>query len=146
MVKLANSSNPHRLGACKTGRLAQRRNGGRQKSCHSPCSITCSTSGRKRKQQDCNEKESFIKGNTLFLSSAVALTAPHSVFTTLSLSCCFGSSIRFLRNCLSFTNSLRQLRTQLTQALEHSALPDEELLAYIGRFQNEIAKVFLHTE
>jgi DNA mismatch repair protein MSH4 len=37
-----------------------------------------------------------------------------------------------------------QLRTQLTQALDHSALPDEELLAYIGRFQVDIAKAFLH--
>ncbi|KAJ7938405.1 muts domain V-domain-containing protein [Mycena leptocephala] len=37
-----------------------------------------------------------------------------------------------------------QLRTQLTQALDHSALPDEGLLAYIGRFQVDIAKAFLH--
>jgi DNA mismatch repair protein MSH4 len=37
-----------------------------------------------------------------------------------------------------------QLRTQLTQALDHSALPDEELLAYIGRFQVDIARAFLH--
>jgi DNA mismatch repair protein MSH4 len=28
--------------------------------------------------------------------------------------------------------------------LDHSALPDEELLAYIGRFQVDIAKAFLH--
>jgi len=36
-----------------------------------------------------------------------------------------------------------KLRTQLTQALDHSTLPEEELLAYIGRFQTEIAKVFM---
>ncbi|TFK42146.1 muts domain V-domain-containing protein [Crucibulum laeve] len=39
--------------------------------------------------------------------------------------------------------ALLRLRTQLTQALEHSALPDQELLAYIGRFQTDIAKTFL---
>ncbi|KAJ7222335.1 muts domain V-domain-containing protein [Mycena pura] len=40
--------------------------------------------------------------------------------------------------------ALLRLRTQLTQALDHSALPDEELLAYIKRFQVDIAKAFLH--
>ncbi|KAF7326661.1 MutS 4 [Mycena venus] len=40
--------------------------------------------------------------------------------------------------------ALLRLRTQLTQALDHSALPDEELLAYIGRFQVDIAKAFLY--
>ncbi|KAG5643810.1 hypothetical protein DXG03_009585 [Asterophora parasitica] len=40
--------------------------------------------------------------------------------------------------------ALLRLRTQLTQALEHSALPDQELLAYIHRFQDDIAKAFLH--
>ncbi|KAJ7079998.1 muts domain V-domain-containing protein [Mycena belliarum] len=40
--------------------------------------------------------------------------------------------------------ALLRLRTQLTQALDHSALPDEELLAYVGRFQVDIAKAFLH--
>ncbi|KIJ98256.1 hypothetical protein K443DRAFT_104257 [Laccaria amethystina LaAM-08-1] len=39
--------------------------------------------------------------------------------------------------------ALLRLRTQLTQALDHSALPDRELLAYIGRFQADIAKAFL---
>ena len=34
-----------------------------------------------------------------------------------------------------------QLRTQLTQALEHSALPEEDLLAYITRFQKDITRV-----
>ncbi|KAJ7271034.1 muts domain V-domain-containing protein [Mycena rebaudengoi] len=42
--------------------------------------------------------------------------------------------------------ALLRLRTQLTQALDHSALPDEELLAYIGRFQVDIAKAFLHPD
>ncbi|KAJ6630078.1 muts domain V-domain-containing protein [Mycena sp. CBHHK59/15] len=42
--------------------------------------------------------------------------------------------------------ALLRLRTQLMQALDHSALPDEELLAYIGRFQVDIAKVFLHPQ
>jgi hypothetical protein len=39
-----------------------------------------------------------------------------------------------------------KLRTQLTQALDHSTLPSEELLAYIGRFQTEITKVFLRVD
>ncbi|KAF4623673.1 hypothetical protein D9613_001515 [Agrocybe pediades] len=39
--------------------------------------------------------------------------------------------------------ALLRLRTQLTQAYEHSALPDQDLLAYIGRFQADIAKAFL---
>ncbi|KAJ7054753.1 muts domain V-domain-containing protein [Mycena amicta] len=39
--------------------------------------------------------------------------------------------------------ALLRLRTQLTQALEHSALPDEELVAYIRRFQVDVAKAFL---
>jgi DNA mismatch repair protein MSH4 len=32
---------------------------------------------------------------------------------------------------------LAQLRTQLTQAMEHSALPDPELLGYFARIQRE---------
>ncbi|KDR68697.1 hypothetical protein GALMADRAFT_146051 [Galerina marginata CBS 339.88] len=39
--------------------------------------------------------------------------------------------------------ALLRLRTQLLQACEHSTLPDQELLAYIGRFQADIAKAFL---
>ncbi|PFH48211.1 hypothetical protein AMATHDRAFT_150385 [Amanita thiersii Skay4041] len=39
--------------------------------------------------------------------------------------------------------ALIRLRTQLTQALEHSALPEEDLLEYIGRFQKEVATVIL---
>ncbi|KAJ7756277.1 muts domain V-domain-containing protein [Mycena metata] len=42
--------------------------------------------------------------------------------------------------------ALLRLRTQLTQALDHSALPDEELVAYIKRFQVDIAKAFLHPD
>ncbi|KAF7372036.1 MutS 4 [Mycena venus] len=38
--------------------------------------------------------------------------------------------------------ALLRLRTQLTQVLDHSALPDEELLAYIGNFQVDIVKLF----
>ncbi|KAJ3723913.1 muts domain V-domain-containing protein [Lentinula raphanica] len=41
--------------------------------------------------------------------------------------------------------ALLKLRTNLTQAFEHSALPDEELLSYIGRFQADITKVFLYS-
>ncbi|ESK84664.1 hypothetical protein Moror_13284 [Moniliophthora roreri MCA 2997] len=40
--------------------------------------------------------------------------------------------------------ALIRLRTQLTQAYEHSALPDRELLEYIGRFQSDITKAFLY--
>ncbi|KAK7468351.1 MutS protein msh4 [Stygiomarasmius scandens] len=40
--------------------------------------------------------------------------------------------------------ALLRLRTQLNQAYEHSTLPDEDLLAYIGKFQGEITKVFLY--
>ncbi|KAG7450886.1 uncharacterized protein BT62DRAFT_1046066 [Guyanagaster necrorhizus] len=40
--------------------------------------------------------------------------------------------------------ALLRLRTQLNQALEHSMLPDEELLTYIGRFQGDITKAFLY--
>ncbi|KAF8168490.1 muts domain V-domain-containing protein [Crassisporium funariophilum] len=40
--------------------------------------------------------------------------------------------------------ALLRLRTQLIQAYEHSALPDQDLLDYIGRFQTDIAKAFLH--
>ncbi|KAF5312559.1 hypothetical protein D9619_003594 [Psilocybe cf. subviscida] len=38
--------------------------------------------------------------------------------------------------------ALLRLRTQLMQAYEHSALPAQDLLAYIGRFQTDIAKAF----
>ncbi|THV01237.1 hypothetical protein K435DRAFT_750386 [Dendrothele bispora CBS 962.96] len=40
--------------------------------------------------------------------------------------------------------ALLRLRMQLNQAYEHSALPNEDLLAYIGRFQGEITKAFLY--
>ncbi|KAK0197948.1 muts domain V-domain-containing protein, partial [Armillaria mellea] len=39
--------------------------------------------------------------------------------------------------------ALLRLRTQLKQALDHSMLPDEELLTYIGRFQRDITRAFL---
>ncbi|KAF5385565.1 hypothetical protein D9757_006793 [Collybiopsis confluens] len=40
--------------------------------------------------------------------------------------------------------ALLRLRTNLTQAYEHSTLPDEELLAYIERFQADVTKAFLY--
>ncbi|KAF8908829.1 muts domain V-domain-containing protein [Mucidula mucida] len=40
--------------------------------------------------------------------------------------------------------ALLRLRTNLNQALDHSLLPDEELLAYIGRFQQDITRAFLY--
>ncbi|KAF9466889.1 muts domain V-domain-containing protein [Collybia nuda] len=39
--------------------------------------------------------------------------------------------------------ALLRLRTQLTQALDHSTLPDQDLLEYIRHFQTDIAKAFL---
>ncbi|KAG7090616.1 hypothetical protein E1B28_009718, partial [Marasmius oreades] len=42
--------------------------------------------------------------------------------------------------------ALLRLRTQLTQAYEHSALPDKELLDYIARFQTDITKAFLYND
>ncbi|GLB36707.1 putative mutS family domain IV [Lyophyllum shimeji] len=42
--------------------------------------------------------------------------------------------------------ALLRLRTQLTQAYEHSALPDPELRAYLRRFQEDIAKIFMHAK
>ncbi|KDQ55011.1 hypothetical protein JAAARDRAFT_181849 [Jaapia argillacea MUCL 33604] len=41
--------------------------------------------------------------------------------------------------------ALLKLRTQLNQAYDHSNLPDEELCAYIIRFQKEITKVLADT-
>ncbi|KII94447.1 hypothetical protein PLICRDRAFT_428887 [Plicaturopsis crispa FD-325 SS-3] len=41
--------------------------------------------------------------------------------------------------------ALLRLRTQVTQALEHSLLPDEDLLVYISRFQTDIAQVLRDT-
>ncbi|PCH33162.1 hypothetical protein WOLCODRAFT_93032 [Wolfiporia cocos MD-104 SS10] len=41
--------------------------------------------------------------------------------------------------------ALLRLRTQLTQALDHSSLPDEELAAYLARFQKEIMQVLHDT-
>jgi len=34
-----------------------------------------------------------------------------------------------------------QLRTQLIQALDHSTLPDEDLLTYVARFQHDIVEL-----
>jgi DNA mismatch repair protein MSH4 len=39
------------------------------------------------------------------------------------------------------TYNILQLRTQLTQALDHSALPDMELKAYLARIQKDVTKV-----
>ncbi|GBE78596.1 MutS protein homolog 4 [Sparassis crispa] len=41
--------------------------------------------------------------------------------------------------------ALLRLRTQLAQALDHSSLPDEELAAYLERFQKEITKALHDT-
>ncbi|TFK71735.1 hypothetical protein BDN72DRAFT_764445 [Pluteus cervinus] len=41
--------------------------------------------------------------------------------------------------------AMLKLRTQLTQTLEHSTLPNEELLTYLSGFQKNIARVFLQT-
>lgn len=38
-----------------------------------------------------------------------------------------------------------KLRSQLTQALDHSTLPDEELVAYLARFQKDLVQVFHET-
>jgi hypothetical protein len=38
---------------------------------------------------------------------------------------------------IAFRFRLAQLRTQLTQAVEHSMLPDPELLEYFARIQRE---------
>ncbi|KIJ21259.1 hypothetical protein PAXINDRAFT_104273 [Paxillus involutus ATCC 200175] len=38
-----------------------------------------------------------------------------------------------------------KLRSQLTQALDYSALPQEELVAYLARFQKDLIKVFHET-
>ncbi|KAH7920485.1 hypothetical protein BV22DRAFT_1198859 [Leucogyrophana mollusca] len=41
--------------------------------------------------------------------------------------------------------ALLKLRTQLTQTLDYSTLPDEELVAYLARFQRDIVKVMRET-
>ncbi|KIM81717.1 hypothetical protein PILCRDRAFT_97607 [Piloderma croceum F 1598] len=41
--------------------------------------------------------------------------------------------------------ALLRLRTQLTQILDHSALPEKELNAYLARFQKDITKVLRDT-
>jgi len=38
-----------------------------------------------------------------------------------------------------------KLRSQLTQALDYSALPEEELVAYLARFQKDLIQVFHET-
>ncbi|KAF8439384.1 muts domain V-domain-containing protein [Boletus edulis BED1] len=38
-----------------------------------------------------------------------------------------------------------KLRSQLTQALDHSTLPEEELVAYLARFQKDLIQVFHET-
>jgi DNA mismatch repair protein MSH4 len=38
-----------------------------------------------------------------------------------------------------------KLRSQLTQALDYSTLPEEELVAYLARFQKDIIQVFHET-
>lgn len=41
--------------------------------------------------------------------------------------------------------STRQLRTRLTQAWEHSALPEEELLDFVARIQREVTETLRDT-
>ncbi|GJE94158.1 MutS family DNA mismatch repair protein [Phanerochaete sordida] len=41
--------------------------------------------------------------------------------------------------------ALLRLKTQLTQALDHSTLPDEDLIAYVARFQTDIMRVLQET-
>ncbi|KIJ58731.1 hypothetical protein HYDPIDRAFT_178027 [Hydnomerulius pinastri MD-312] len=41
--------------------------------------------------------------------------------------------------------ALLKLRSQLTQALDYSALPEEELVSYLARFQKDLIKVFHDT-
>ncbi|KAF8641530.1 hypothetical protein AX16_009908 [Volvariella volvacea WC 439] len=41
--------------------------------------------------------------------------------------------------------ALLRLRNQLAQVLNHSALPDQDLLPYLARFQQDIAKLFMRT-
>ncbi|KIK81485.1 hypothetical protein PAXRUDRAFT_35858 [Paxillus rubicundulus Ve08.2h10] len=38
-----------------------------------------------------------------------------------------------------------KLRSQLTQALDYSALPEEELVAYLARFQKDLIQIFCET-
>ena len=48
-----------------------------------------------------------------------------------------------IMGCLDY-GSLK-LRSQLTQALDYSALPEEELVAYLARFQKDLIQVFHET-
>jgi len=41
--------------------------------------------------------------------------------------------------------ALLRLRTQLGQALEHSTLPEEDLLDYVRRIQRDIVQVLLQS-
>jgi DNA mismatch repair protein MSH4 len=55
------------------------------------------------------------------------------------------SSIRFLNTpgpeCLIYP----QLHAQLNQALDHSSLPEEELVAYLARLQRDFMKTLKET-
>ncbi|KAL9709267.1 MutS protein msh4 [Leucoagaricus gongylophorus] len=40
--------------------------------------------------------------------------------------------------------ALLRLQTQLSQAYEYSALPDEDLREYVGRFKSDVIQAFMH--
>lgn len=42
---------------------------------------------------------------------------------------------------LHHTRARRKLQSQLTQCLEYSNLPNQELITYVGRFQKDIARI-----
>lgn len=44
---------------------------------------------------------------------------------------------------VSASYRILKLQTQLTQAYEHSALPDEDLRTYVGRFKDDIIRAFM---
>lgn len=110
---------PFRPRACKTGRPAPRCTCGSQAGCRETRRSADKVRRIKRWAPHCSPKKGVIKG--------INFCQLFSGWTKLVL------------------QTLQQLRTQLVQAYEHSALPDQDLLEYIGRFQADVAKAFLQS-
>ena len=71
-------------------------------------------------------------------SEAGRVAQRRKVFLRVMIDCYLSGTVLAAHFGATLRLPSAQLRTQLTQAVEHSMLPDQELLQYFARIQREV--------
>lgn len=126
--------------AFSTCRLAVRRIDRGEASCREPVRDRASTPSSKQEHEGPDSTESDVTGNV----QAILTLRTLLTWTLLLTMLVSVSSIDFCR-CSPRDLDVRQLKTQLTQALDHSTLPDDALAAHLLNLQKEIVSLLANT-